>query len=52
MKEKLSDVQRRRVEKMAQSLFCAFAWPASRKGGHYWDEVYKELKRIAETGEP
>ena len=27
-------------------------WEHSKKGFEYWDDVYEELMRISETGEP
>ena len=48
----LDEVEREAVRKAARDIFRVFAWVESKKGGEYWNDVYEELMRIAETGEP
>ena len=52
MGKKLSEIKRRRLEKMSLSLASTFVWGSSKKGYEYWRGVWDELERIAETGEP
>ena len=50
--EKLSTEDKSKIEEAAQIIGQRFFWAGSKKGQRYWHEVYDELRRIAETGEP
>ena len=44
--------QREAVRQAAGILVNSISWEGSRKGGRYWEDVYDELMRISESGEP
>ena len=48
----LNDVERDMVRKAAWAIVRVLIRDESTKGGDYWQGVYQELIRIAETGEP
>ena len=52
MGEKLSLEDLKSARKAASFIFESFTWRKSKKGYKFWRAVYKELKRIVETGEP
>ena len=51
MGEKLSVVDIEKVIKAALIIGKTFTWRTSMKGQGYWQDVFEELIRIAETGE-
>ena len=50
--EKLSIKDRSKIEEAAHIISQRFFWAVSKKGQRYWQEVYDELRRIADSGEP
>lgn len=48
----LDERSRQAIQRAANILISTVPWTESRKGWDYWRDVYQELKRIAETGEP
>ena len=52
MGEKLSVGDIEKVIKAALTIGKTFTWRTSMKGQGYWQDVFEELIRIAETGEP
>ena len=48
----LDEVEREAVRKAAWAIIKMLPWAQSKKGVKYWEGVYSELERIAETGEP
>ena len=52
MGEKLSEKDTLKVIKAAFTIGKTFRWKTSMKGQGYWEDVFHELVRISETGEP
>ena len=52
MREKLGDEDMKMVNEAALIIWKSFTWLTSMKGQGYWEDVFKELIRIAATGEP
>ena len=52
MGEKLSLEDLENAREAASFIMEGFTWRKSKKGYKFWSAVHKELKRIAETGEP
>ena len=52
MGEKLSEKDTLKVIKAALTIGKTFTWKTSMKGQGYWEDVFHELVRIAQTGEP
>lgn len=48
----LDKTERDEVRKAAWAIIKMLPWAQSKKGVEYWQGVYEELIRIAETGEP
>lgn len=52
MEGKLDEEELKLIRRAAWTIFSVLPWEGSKKGGEYWDGVFKELVRIADTGEP
>ena len=52
MGEKLTQKRRNELREAGVRIWWAFDWSTSRAGYKFWARVFRELQRIAETGEP
>ena len=50
--ETLTQEQREGLRKASERIIRSFNWETSRKGYDFWVKVFRELDRIADTGEP
>ena len=50
--EPASEADKKQIRLAALMIEKYMWWGESKKGFEYWAEVYNELLRIAETGEP
>ena len=51
-KIRIDEKARKAVRRAAKIVVLMIPWDDSRKGVHFWEEVYYELERISKTGEP
>ena len=52
MGERLTQEQRKELHEASETIIRSFNWETSRMGYDFWLKVFRELDRIAETGEP
>ena len=50
--ESASETDKEQIRLAASMIYKYLGWEVSKKGFQYWAEVYDELQRIAETGDP